>query len=406
MNFEELFRDFPIPLLVLGENFVYENEKAKEIKLIENVDRDFIKTNDKIFKIIKYKIQNLNIVVCTDYTEDYKNIENLKIYRRFFMEAKDFLFILDERGRFVEVNPGYEILGFKGEEIIGKNSRIIAFEDQLEILRENFKRVLRGETVRFVFKAKNARGELRFLEVLEWPRFSDGKIVGAEGVARDVTDNKKLEMELERTNRALNILNRINQQIFKEVDEYSLLLKVQRILKDFGIEAYSWLLESGKLVDAVPRASDCPIRGKMEFRFEECECPNARGRSLVIPIALEGKILGILALCSVGELTENEIKIFSQLGENLGFAINHYRVERRRRMLSHLISENLRQFEDLADKLRNPLAIALGYAEIRREVGCDRAIEEIEKQLRRLLETVEELRFQEILSYFLAEKVV
>ncbi|MEM0203818.1 MAG: PAS domain S-box protein [Archaeoglobaceae archaeon] len=404
MNFEELFKDFPIAILILGENFAYENKKAVEIKLKENLGKDIIKHNNKIFKILEEKIRDFNVVIGIEYTEEQRSIEILRIYQRFFREAKDFFFILDERGRFLEVNPSYEILGFKREEIVGKNSRVIAFEDQIDVLRENFKRVLKGETVRFVFKAKTAKGEPRFLDVLEWPRFSDGEIIGSEGVARDVTDSKKLEIELERTNRTLKILNKINQQIFREIDEYSLLLRVQRILKEFGIKAYAWLVDSGNLVEAVPNASECQLSGKMEFKFEKCTCPKASDKSLVIPITFEGKILGILALCSIGELAENEIQIFSQLSEDLGFAINHYKVERQRRILSHLLTENLRQFEALADKLRNPLAIAMGYAEIRGEVGCDKAIEEIEKQLRRILETVEELRFQETLSYLLTKK--
>lgn len=404
MNPKDVFEDFPIAILILGKDFVYENETSKEIKLKENVDKDIIKINNKIFKIINKKVFDFEIFIGLEYTEEQKNIEALKIYQRFFREAKDFLFILDEHGRFLEVNPSYEILGFKIEDIIGKTSRVIAFEDQIEILKENFEKVLKGETVRFVFKAKTANGETRFLDVLEWPRFSNGEIVGSEGVARDVTDNKKLEIELERTNRALKILNKINQQIFRELDEYSLLLKIQKILKEFGIKAYAWLFESGKLVEAVPNASECPREGKMEFKFEKCACPNAKEKSLVIPVTFEGKILGVLALCSVGELTENEIQIFSQLSEDLGFAIKHYRAERQRRILSHLLAENFRQFEDLADKLRNPLAIAMGYVEIKEEVGCEKAIEEIEKQLKRVLETLDELRFQETLSYILTKK--
>ncbi|MEM4292109.1 MAG: PAS domain S-box protein [Archaeoglobaceae archaeon] len=404
MNFEELFNDFPLAILILGENFAYENRKAKEIKLKENLGKDIITYNNKIFKIIEKKLRDFSVFIGIEYTEEQRNTEILRIYQRFFREAKDFFFILDNRGRFLEVNPSYEILGFKKDEIVGKNSRVIAFEDQIDVLRENFKKVLNGETVRFVFKAKTAKGETRFLDVLEWPRFSDGEIIGSEGVARDVTDSKKMEIELERTNRALKILNKINQQIFREIDEYSLLLRVQGILKEFGIKSYAWLVESGNLLEAVPNASECQISGKTEFKFEKCACPKASDKSLVIPMTFEGKILGILALCSIGELWESEIQIFSQLSEDLGFAINHYKVERQRRILSHLLTENLRQFEALADKLRNPLAIAMGYAEIRKEVGCDKAIEEIEKQLRRILETVEELRFQETLSYLLTKK--
>lgn len=404
VNLEHLFKYFPIPILILEEDFVYENEKAREINLKENFRKNTIYLNNKIFKIINYKYSNYEIFIGLEYTEEQRNIETLKTYQRFFKEAKDFFFILDHVGRFVDVNPSYEILGFKREELLGKNSRIIAFEDQINVLRENFKKVLSGNTVRFVFRAKTARGEARYLDVIEWPRFSNEEIIGSEGVARDITENKKLEIELERTNRALKILNKINQQIFREKDEYSLLLKVCSILKEFGVYAFAWLVDSGKLVETSPDASQCSMGEKMEFKYEDCTCPKANGKSLVIPITFEGKILGVLAFCSVGELVANEIQIFSQLSEDLGFAINYYSAERQRKILSDVLIENLRQFENLGDRLRNPLAIALGYLEIKDEVGCEKAIKEIEKQLKRILETIEELRFQEVLSFLLTKR--
>ncbi|MEM1999405.1 MAG: hypothetical protein QW127_06335, partial [Archaeoglobaceae archaeon] len=102
MNFEELFNDFPLAILILGENFAYENRKAKEIKLKENLGKDIITHNNKIFKIIERKLRDFSVFIGIEYTEEQRNTEILRIYQRFFREAKDFFFILDNRGRFLE----------------------------------------------------------------------------------------------------------------------------------------------------------------------------------------------------------------------------------------------------------------------------------------------------------------
>ena len=70
--------------------------------------------------------------------------------------------------------------------------------------------------------------------------------------------------------------------------------------------------------------------------------------------------------------------------------------------MSEILVENLKQFEKLADKLRNPLAIALGYLELE-EVSCDEKIKEIEKQLKRIMDTIEDLRFQEVMTFLLTK---
>ncbi|MCS7130267.1 MAG: PAS domain S-box protein [Archaeoglobaceae archaeon] len=405
LNFQRLLESLPLAIIITdGRSVLYKNKHAEEIGLKPELREEKLFIGDHIYKLFKGKFEEYEIILAMDYTQEQRNIEVLRVYEKFFKEGKDFFFILDEKGRFIEVNPTYEIMGYKREELLGKTSRVLAFEDQIEILRENFRKVMSGETVRFVFKARNTKGELRFIEVTEWPRIVNGRVVGSEGVARDVTERAMLQEELERTNRAMQILTQINQQVFREKDEYSLLQKVCGILKSFGIRAFAWLYEGGKFVEATPFAFECIIRDRIEFKYETCKCERAKGKTLTLPMTYEGKVLGVIAFCSIGDLTENELKVFSQLSEDLGFAIAHYKAERERKIMSNLLIENLKQFENLSDKLRNPLGIAMGYVEIANEIGTEKAIKEIEKQLRRIIETIEEMRFQEILTFLLTKR--
>ncbi|MEM3139781.1 MAG: histidine kinase dimerization/phospho-acceptor domain-containing protein, partial [Archaeoglobaceae archaeon] len=133
-------------------------------------------------------------------------------------------------------------------------------------------------------------------------------------------------------------------------------------------------------------------------------CDKAKGKSLILPLIHEDRILGLLALCSIGELDENELKVFLQLSGDIGLGIDHYNVDMERKIMSSIISENLNQFEYLADKLRNPLAIALGYLEILEEVGTERVLNEIKNQLNRMKETIEELRRQETVTFLIGKR--
>ena len=365
-----------------------------------------VKYVDTIAVRVIYKGKPAVMGMLIDRTDEMKAQEKLRMYERFFREAKDMFFIIDRKGRFVDVNPRYaEILGYDYSELIGHTSRKVAFEEDLDILRENFRKVLNGESVRFTFRARCKNGDERVFEVVEWPVFRDGKVVGAEGVLRDITDRLKTERELKKTNELLRTISEINELIFREKDEYALLSKVCRvILKLRNASSWAWVVEKEKMLKATPLAPECALAEKARdgvLKYEECSCPVGSGKSLAIPIRHNSHVFGVLVLCSVGELSEDEIRIFEELGENLGFAITSYRAERDRKIALNLLLDNLEQFEDLADRLRNPVAIISGFIEIKNDIGCERALREIEKQVDRIKRILDDLRLQETLTYFI-----
>ncbi len=365
-----------------------------------------VKYVDTIAVRVIYKGKPAVMGMLIDRTDEMKAQEKLRMYERFFREAKDMFFIIDRKGRFVDVNPRYaEILGYDYSELIGHTSRKVAFEEDLDILRENFRKVLNGENVRFTFRARCKNGDERVFEVVEWPVFRDGKVVGAEGVLRDITDRLKTERELKKTNELLRTISEINELIFREKDEYALLSKVCRvILKLRNASSWAWVVEKEKMLKATPLAPECALAEKARdgvLKYEECSCPVGSGKSLAIPIRHNSHVFGVLVLCSVGELSEDEIRIFEELGENLGFAITSYRAERDRKIALNLLLDNLEQFEDLADRLRNPVAIISGFIEIKNDIGCERALREIEKQVDRIKRILDDLRLQETLTYFI-----
>ncbi|MBO8178944.1 MAG: PAS domain S-box protein [Archaeoglobus sp.] len=361
---------------------------------------------DAIAARVNFKGRPAVMGMLIDRTEEMQNQEKLRMYEMFFRESKDMFFILDRKGRFIDVNPRYaEILGYGKEDLLGKTSRFIAHEEDLAVLRENFARVLRGESVKFTFRAKSRDGSIRFVEVVEWPVFRNGEVTGAEGVTRDITERVRTEEELKKKNQLLRIISEVNELILKERDEYALLQKVCRFFSKIkDIDSWAWIIDGNSIIKATPLAPECSLAERSQdgvVRFEDCECPLNKAKSLAVPIKHNGNVFGVLVLCNLGSLTDEEIKILEELGTNLGFAISSYRAERDRKIAFNLLLENLNQLESLADRLRNPVAIISGYLEIREDIGYERTFKEIENQVERINKILDDLRLQETLTYFI-----
>jgi len=140
INLHELLKTAPLPIILLeGNRVVYANEEAKKCGLdtAEILGKEKILIDKKIYKLLKNEINNFSLIFAFEYTEEQKNLETLQAYERFFKGGKDFFFILDEKGRFLDVNQAYEVIGYCKEELLGKNSREITFDDQIE-LKTNF----------------------------------------------------------------------------------------------------------------------------------------------------------------------------------------------------------------------------------------------------------------------------
>ncbi len=136
--------------------------------------------------------------------------EQLRKYERFFKNAEDVFFIVDKKGRFIDVNPKFpEKLGFKKEELIGKTSKGIVHPDDLEKLRRVFKSVLSGNVERAEIRFVTRNGETIWCDLVEWPIFDNGEVVEVEGIVRDITKRKVAEERLKELTELLKLTNKM-----------------------------------------------------------------------------------------------------------------------------------------------------------------------------------------------------
>ncbi len=495
---------------------------------------------------IRYQGKLVIIGTLVDITEETKLKEKLEEYRRFYENAEDMFFILDSKGKFVDVNPRFaKMLGYTKEEVLGRSARSFVKKEDFETAREKFKNVLCGERVRYKSRVVAKNGKEYVMEIAMWPIFKDGKIVGAEGIIRDITDREKLEKKLreseelfrtlaekaptgvylaksgrfiyvnpmvenitgfrreellkmnpfdlvhpdyleivkrrylkrergedvperyefkivtkngeekwidvqaarvtvdgepavlgnfiditerkkaeEKQRRINNLLiasSRIFRRIIKGTNRERLLKHVCRKITKYGefracLVAYEKegrmefiTAGSGVVREAV---KSCRIiktltskMGKYVVKCGNRECrkclPSRKFADIVLlsfPLRC-GKVYGTLIILSDRVVEEEERRILSDTAKVVGIALNQIELAEEKEIALKQIRRNLEQFEMLADRLRNPLAVIKGYLEIRDLVDKENIFIEIEKQVRRIEDTLEELASEEVRTH-------
>jgi len=79
--------------------------------------------------------------------------------------------------------------------------------------------------------------------------------------------------------------------------------------------------------------------------------------------------------------------------------------EIQREAIEQLVT-NLCQFDSSADRLRNPLAVIMSALELRDELGTEKVLETIDKQVKRIKDELDELRKEELKTYNLTKDVL
>jgi PAS domain S-box-containing protein len=133
-------------------------------------------------------------------------------YRKLIDQSPDGIFIIDINGKFLSVNKGMiQNLKYSNEEFLSKNIWDIVPKDYLILHENRLSRILSGENINepaeYLIKGKDGREF--FVEVLSTPYFENNKIIGLQGIARDITDRKRAEELLreseERYRKVVNI---------------------------------------------------------------------------------------------------------------------------------------------------------------------------------------------------------
>jgi two-component system cell cycle sensor histidine kinase/response regulator CckA len=143
------------------------------------------------------------IGVVVDITDRMRNEEELhrseERYRELFENANDIIYTHDLAGNFTSINKAAErVLGYPRAEVLRLNVRDIVTPEQFGVAQQMIARKVGGDVSRTEYEldVRCKDGRRVTLEVNTRLVLHRGEIVGVQGIARDVTERKRLEWQL------------------------------------------------------------------------------------------------------------------------------------------------------------------------------------------------------------------
>ena len=125
-------------------------------------------------------------------------------YRELFENANDVVFTTDTEGRLTSINrAGEKLTGYRRDEPPPTPLNILAMEYFEEAARMFDGLVAGGDPVTHEFEILTKDGHPLTIEVSARPILREGKTIGVQGIARDITERKRAEQALHRLNEAL-----------------------------------------------------------------------------------------------------------------------------------------------------------------------------------------------------------
>jgi len=147
-----------------------------------------------------------------------KNLEEMVRERtdelnQFFSLNLDLLSVVTRDGRFIRVNPAWElVLGYPLDDLLSRNYMEFIHPNDLEKTHDSGIKSGSGTGFNFVSRFRHKDGSYRWLE---WSSIPSGDRIFAS--ARDITERKKDETSLITARKKLNLLNRV---VFSDIQNY------------------------------------------------------------------------------------------------------------------------------------------------------------------------------------------
>lgn len=190
---------------VVGERIRDAVVDKKELPILEEkfIRLDGITIDVEVSSIpFTYRGRSGAQVVIRDITERKRAEEALRQseerYRSLVYSARDAIFTLSPEGIITSLNPAFEtITGWKTEEWVGKSFTSVVHADDIPVAVQNFKRLMQGELVPVhELRIRTKRETYVSGEFTITPQRLRDRVVGMIGIARDITERKKLEENL------------------------------------------------------------------------------------------------------------------------------------------------------------------------------------------------------------------
>ncbi len=120
-------------------------------------------------------------------------------YRSLVTQSPDGIFIIDLQGNFLSINQSMCAgLGYSEEEFLSMNLRDIVPEKYLQLHKIRLAEIMKGKSQNDAaeYEVRTKNGGIRFIAILSAPYYRDRELIGFQGIARDITEKKQMEIRL------------------------------------------------------------------------------------------------------------------------------------------------------------------------------------------------------------------
>ena len=363
-------------------------------------------------------------------------------YRTMFERCQDMILFADPQGKIVDINPcGVDMLGYGSkDELLTVDSLSELFEDPGDLVRFRQQLLENGMVKGLVTRYKTKQGNaLDILLSANLISDENGRIIGYEGIARDITRQKQMIDEMRRNSEQLSALNRISLTVSSSLQVEEVLANtndlIVSVLQVGSVRVY-FLAEGGdhlylaaahglsrEFVEdpLVQRRAvgegllgDVAQQGKAVIA-EDANQVGTFYRDAVqkegllsvayIPLRSKGRTVGVLSASShfSEKFSSQQIEFLTSIGNQIGMAVENANLyEKTRKALEDVSAaqEQVMRTEKLASlgklaatiahEINNPLAVVLTYIRLMLKlVGRQHFTPERLEDINRYLATME-----------------
>lgn len=327
-------------------------------------------------------------------------------FRNFVETSADLVFRLSITGYMHYVSPRVEDLyGYKLDELIGKHMKTTTPVREIPRAIKALNIIFAGKPLNnFEISQKTKAGRIIPMEINAVPVYKSGKIVGLQGVMRDITERKRAEqiqkvlynistaaITSDNLKKLIGLIQKELASIIDTTNFYVALYnnKTDTLSLPFHVDEKDEYtnVPAGKTLTKYVIETNKPLLANIDVkkrfvREGKIEYKGSLSKIwLGVPLKIEEKVIGVLAVQSYTDenaYTESDMEMLEFVSDQISISIDRKRAEQELKdaLVKATESDRLKSafLATMSHELRTPLNAVIGFSDL---ISEDLTIEEI-----------------------------